>query len=90
MARTGDRTYRQKRAKLLAHDDLICAWCGLPIDKTFKAPHPMSASADHIIPVAAGGSNLGDLQPMHLGCNKSAGAKGHRRGPRKTSHMRAW
>lgn len=90
MSRTGDRAYRRKRARLLAQDELVCAWCGLPIDKTMKAPHPMSPSADHIVPVAAGGSNLGSLQPMHLGCNKSAGAKGSRRAPKKNQHVRAW
>lgn len=90
MTRTGDRHYRRKRAQLLNQPGLICAWCGLPIDTTLKSPHPMSPSADHITPIAAGGHNHGDLQPMHLGCNKSAGAKGHRHTNTKPSHIRDW
>lgn len=90
MARTGDAHYRHLRARVLAGDDLVCAWCNLPIDKRFKAPHPMSPSADHIIPIAAGGHNHGALQPMHLGCNKSAGAKGFRRAGVKQKHAREW
>lgn len=90
MGRTADPVYLRRRAKVLAGDDLICAWCGLPIDKSLKAPDPMSPSADHIVPVAAGGSNRGPLQPMHLGCNKSAGAKGHRSSPVKRRHVRSW
>lgn len=91
MSRTGDTQYRRKRAKILKGANLTCAWCNLPIDKTLKAPHPMSPSADHITPIAAGGHNLGPLQPMHLGCNKSAGAKGHRSAAkRKQKHTRDW
>ncbi|STC97615.1 hypothetical protein [Corynebacterium renale] len=90
MARTGDTTYRKLRARTLAGDNLICAWCNLPIDKTYRAPHPLSPSADHITPIAAGGHNHGPLQPMHLGCNKSAGAKGHRRTGTKRNHARSW
>ncbi|MBV7302923.1 hypothetical protein KRX12_09795 [Corynebacterium sp. TAE3-ERU2] len=62
----------------------------MPIDKSLRAPHPMSPSADHVIPIAAGGSNLGELQPMHLGCNQSAGAKGARRASRPRRHVREW
>lgn len=90
MSRTGDRRYRAARKAILSQEGLVCAWCNLPIDTSLKAPHPMSPSADHIEPVAAGGSNLGPLQPMHLGCNKSAGAKGARRAPVKRRHMRQW
>lgn len=90
LSRTSDRVYRANRARVLAGEGLVCAWCNLPIDKALKAPHPMSASADHVVPVAAGGSNRGLLQPMHLGCNKSAGAKGSRRAPVKRRHVRNW
>ena len=90
MSRTADPIYRARRARVLAGDGLVCAWCGLPIDKSLKAPHPMSPSADHIIPIAQGGSNRGPLQPMHLGCNKSAGAKGGRRVVRARKHVRVW
>lgn len=91
MSRTGDTTYRRRRARILSGDNLVCAQCGMPIDKTLKYPHPFSASADHIIPVSAGGSNHGPLQPMHLCCNQSAGAKGFRRAPAtKRKNVRDW
>lgn len=90
MSRTGDRRYRRNRQRLLKDDGLICVWCNMPIDKTIKWPDPMSASADHIDPIAAGGKNLGPLQPMHLGCNSSAGAKGAWRPAKKRRHVRDW
>lgn len=88
MSRTGHRTYRNKRARALAGANLTCAWCGNPIDKTLKYPHPQSPSADHITPIAAGGHNLGKLQPMHLRCNIQKG-KG-REHLRPTRHARNW
>lgn len=90
MSRTGDPRYRRRRARLLAADDLVCAFCNLPIDKTIKWPHPMSPSADHIDPIAAGGHNLGPLQPAHYGCNSTAGAKGAYHAPKKRRHVRPW
>lgn len=86
MARTGHRGYRRRRAAVLRGEDLICAWCGDPIDKTIAWPDPMSPSADHVTPVSKGGHNLGPLQPMHLGCNIKKGA-----GTRPpTRHAREW
>ena len=90
ISRTGNRHYRKKRAQLLAGDNLTCARCGLPIDKTLKFPDPFSATADHITPVAGGGHNLGPLQPMHLCCNQAEGAKGHRAAKVKPRHVRKW
>lgn len=90
MSRTGDPRYRRNRARVLAGDDLVCVFCNMPIDKRLKAPDPMSPSADHIDPIAAGGHNLGPLQPAHLGCNSSAGAKGAYRPPKKRRHVRPW
>ena len=89
MSRTGHRTYRRKRQAVLAGQDLTCAWCGKPIDKNLKFPHPMSPSADHITPVASGGHNLGPLQPMHLSCNSSKGKRGDNHRPH-TNHNRNW
>lgn len=70
MSRTGDINYRKKRAECLAPDNLVCALCHQPIDKTLEWPDPMSATADHIIPVARGGRNDGQLQPAHKLCNE--------------------
>lgn len=59
---------------ILATQD-ICAICGKPVDKTLRSPHPMSASIDHIIPVAKGGhpSDLANLQLAHRACNRAKG-----------------
>ena len=75
MSRTSDRSYRRARARVLAPARIWCALCGEEIDKTLAAPHPMSPTADHVDPVAAGGSNTGPLVPAHLGCNSSRGAR---------------
>ena len=55
----------------------VCALCGNPVDKTLKFPHPMSATVDHIIPVAKGGhpSALDNLQLAHLICNQVKSSK---------------
>lgn len=44
-----------------------CALCGQPIDRSLAWPDPMSASVDHIIPLAKGGSHAPqNLQWVHL------------------------
>ena len=68
--------YEKNRRTILAQGD-VCALCGMPIDRTLKFPHPMSASVDHIIPIAKGGhpSSLDNLQAVHLICNQVKGSR---------------
>lgn len=64
------------RKRILATED-HCALCGRPVDKTLKAPHPMSACIDHIVPIAKGGhpSALDNLQLAHWTCNRQKSDK---------------
>lgn len=68
--------YGRNKKTILAESD-VCAICGLPINKKLKFPDPMSATVDHIIPVAKGGhpSDPSNLQAAHLICNQVKGTK---------------
>lgn len=68
--------YEKNRTYLLATRS-TCAICGLFIDKSLKSPDPMSATVDHIIPIARGGhpSNMDNLQLTHRRCNRAKGTK---------------
>jgi len=75
-----DTRYRQARNQL-KKTDTICHGCGYPIDMQIPYPHPLSWSADHIIPKSL--LPIGDirrwhisnLQAMHLIHNQSRGNK---------------
>lgn len=68
--------YEANRKIILATQD-ICAICGKPVDKTLKSPHPMSATIDHIVPIAKGGhpSDITNLQLAHRQCNRAKGTQ---------------
>jgi len=68
--------YDKNRKRILAEQE-VCALCGQPVDKHLKFPHPMSASIDHIVPIAKGGhpSAYENLQLTHLICNQVKSSK---------------
>ena len=71
------RTAFEKNRKRIYATQTVCALCGRPVDFTLKYPHPMSATIDHIIPIARGGhpSDMDNLQLAHLTCNRKKADK---------------
>ena len=71
--RTGSaRTAFEKNRKIVLATQNICGICGKEVDRSFKYPHPLSATVDHVIPIAKGGhpSDLSNLQLAHRCCNR--------------------
>lgn len=66
------RTAFEKNRLIILATQNVCGICGREIDPSFKYPHPLSATVDHIIPVAKGGhpSELSNLQAAHRCCNR--------------------
>lgn len=69
----------------------MCYWCGRSIEHdVYPDRHPLSPSADHVIPLDKGGAELDvdNGRPMHYGCNSSKGARLPSEKPMPTS--RRW
>ena len=68
----GMRRYRIKlTAELIIRQDGLCGICNGPLPPNMKAIH-----RDHIVPLAAGGSDdPSNLQAVHAACNLAKGAK---------------
>ena len=68
--------YENARKKILA-TQTICGICGKPVDFSYKTPHPLSPTVDHIIPVSKGGhpSDMANLQLAHRCCNREKADK---------------
>lgn len=57
-------------------DEWECHLCGDGIDSWRSFPDRLSASIDHVIPIARGGPHAYDnVRLAHLGCNAAKGAK---------------
>lgn len=64
------KPHRTSVVKLCNRDGDVCGICDQPIDTDLNHPDPLSASVDHILPRAHGGSHdLANLQLAHLRCN---------------------
>jgi 5-methylcytosine-specific restriction endonuclease McrA len=60
--------------KVADRDNLTCQLCGEPVSLTAQAPHPLSPSLDHIVPLSRGGSHSYDnVQLAHFLCNSRKG-----------------
>ena len=68
--------YERNKKRIFATQN-TCGICGHPVDFSLKTPHPMSATIDHIIPVAKNGhpSDLSNLQLSHWTCNRQKSDK---------------
>ncbi len=63
--------------EIFERDGWICGICGKRVSQRYRAPHPLSASLDHIIPLARGGTHTRDnVQLAHFICNSYKGAGG--------------
>ena len=71
------RTAFEKNKKIIFKTQKVCGICGQPVDFSYKFPHPLSPTVDHIIPIAKGGhpSDLANLQLAHRTCNRSKSDK---------------
>ena len=68
---------RFKVRDIYDRDRWVCGICNGKVDKRLKYPHPMSASLDHILPIAEGGAHTkANVQLAHLSCNVAAGVGG--------------
>lgn len=68
----GSKAYIRAR-KRLKRKGLPCWICGYAIPTDVPANHPQSFTADHYVPLNAGGELLGELRPAHRGCNSRRG-----------------
>lgn len=68
--------YERNRKRIMATEN-TCGICGHQVDFSLKSPHPMSATVDHIIPIAKNGhpSDISNLQLAHWTCNRQKSDK---------------
>lgn len=66
------KTEYQKNRRRILRTQKLCGICGRAVDFELEAPHPLSATVDHIVPIARGGhpSALENLQLAHSACNR--------------------
>lgn len=61
--------------QIYERDGWLCHLCGKVIDRELRSPHPMSASIDHLTPLALGGADApSNVAAAHRSCNRAKGA----------------
>lgn len=68
----GNRGAFEAARKKILRTQTVCGICGKPVDFSYKNPHPLAPTVDHIIPVSKGGhpSDISNLQLAHRCCNR--------------------
>lgn len=65
----GEKVYR---ARIFDRDNWTCQLCGKKVNKRLHWPNPMSATLDHIVPLANGGQHIPEnCQLAHFMCNST-------------------
>ncbi len=63
-----------RRQEILARDGWHCYLCDTAIDRSLRWPHALSASVDHVMPIAVGGTDRSEnLRATHWQCNSNKG-----------------
>ena len=66
----GTQVETVRPAEIYERDSWVCGICEGAVDASLAHPDPMSASLDHVVPLAKGGTHTWDnLQLAHLRCN---------------------
>lgn len=69
------------RQQIADRDGWRCQLCGKKVPKIARHPNPLSASVDHIVPIAEGGDDTpANVQLAHLRCNLSKSTRALPRG----------
>lgn len=82
--RTSNGNARRKLLAWLRAQGRPCHICGMPIDYSLPAGHPMSFECDELVPVSKGGSpyDRANVDAAHRICNERRGAAPAGAGPR--------
>lgn len=66
--------------EIFERDQWSCWICGYPVGRAVKYPSPLSASLDHVKPLALGGDHtVANLRCAHLICNVRRGCPGKKK-----------
>lgn len=73
----GTQAERIVPAEIFDRDGWRCGLCRKRVNPKLRYPHRMSASLDHVTPLAAGGTHTrGNVQCSHLACNVQKNYRG--------------
>lgn len=77
IARRGNRVESYRVLDVFVRDGWRCHLCGRLTKASAKAPHPLSPTVDHLVPISAGGEDSPrNVATAHFICNAKRGAGG--------------